>query len=111
MRKHLPALSLVLIAPLVAEVLPGSAPITHPRVLPCIVLIYGPGALLIRDVVRVRSLGCTSILLLGAAYGILEEGIALQSLFNPSLYNAASWGRIGSVNIVYAEAVIPIHAI
>src|SRR5215475_2560979 len=111
MRKYLPALSLVLIAPLVAEVLPGSAPITHPGVLPLIVLIYGPGVLLIRDVVRVRSLGWTSILLLGAAYGILEEGIALASLFNPSLYNAATWGRIGGVNIVYAEAVIPIHAI
>lgn len=111
MRKYLPALSLVLIAPLVAEVLPGSAPITHPSVLPFILLIYGPGALFIRDVVRVRSLDWPSILLLGAAYGILEEGIALESLFNPSLYNAASWGRVGSVNIVYAEAVIPIHAI
>ena len=111
MRKYLPALSLILIAPLVAEVLPGSAPITHLRVLPFIVLIYGPGALLIRDVIKVRSLGWTSIVLLGAAYGILEEGIALQSLFNPALYNAASWGRVGSVNVVYAEAVIPIHAI
>ena len=111
MRKYLPALSLVLIAPLVAEILPGSAPITHPGVLPFIFLIYGPGALLIRDVVRVRSLSWTSILLFGAAYGILEEGIALESFFNPSLYNAASWGRVGSVNIVYVEAVIPIHAI
>lgn len=111
MRKYLPALSLVLIAPLVAEVLPGSAPISNPSVLPFILLIYGPGALLIRDVVRVRSLGWTSILLFGAAYGILEEGIALESLFNPSLYHAANWGRVGSVNIVYAEAVIPIHAI
>ena len=111
MRKYLPALSLVLIASLVAEVLPGSAPITHPSLLPFIVLIYGPGALLIRDVVRVRSLTWTSILLLGAAYGVFEEGIALQSLFNPSLYNAASWGHVGGFNIVYAEAVIPIHAI
>jgi hypothetical protein len=111
MRKYLPALSLILIAPLVAEILPGSAPITHPTLLPFIVLIYGPGALLIRDATRARSLGWTSILLLGSAYGVLEEGIALQSLFNPVLYNAASWGRLGSVNVVYAEAVIPIHAI
>jgi len=111
MRKYLPAFSLILIAVLVAEVLPGSAPMTQPALLPFIVLIYGPGALLIRDVARARSLGWTSILLFGAAYGILEEGIALQSLFNPALYHAARWGRVGGINIVYAEAVIPIHAI
>ena len=111
MRKYLSALSLLLIAPLVAEVLPGSAPITQPRLLPFIVLIYGPGALLIRDVARAHGLRWTSILFFGAAYGIVEEGVALQSLFNPALYDAASWGRIGSINVVYAEAVIPIHAI
>ena len=106
-----PAITLILIAPLVAEILPGSAPISRPGLLPFLVLIYGPGALLIRDVVRSRGGGWTSILLLGAAYGLVEEGIALQSLFNPVQYQASAWGRIGSFNAVYAEAAIPIHAI
>jgi hypothetical protein len=111
MRKYLPALALILIAPLVAEVLPGSVPIARPALLPFIVLIYGPGALLIRDVVRGSGRGWIAILLLGAAYGFIEEGIALQSLFNPVLYNAAAWGRLGPINAVYTEAVIPIHAV
>ena len=69
------------------------------------------GALLIRDVLRRSGRGWIGILLLGAAYGFIEEGIALQSLFNPDLYNASAWGRLGPINAVYTEAVIPIHAI
>jgi hypothetical protein len=112
MRRLLPALVLVGIAFLVAELLPGSAPITQPFLWPFLLLIYGPGALLIRESVRRLDRGWVSILLLGAAYGIVEEGLALQSLFNPSLYSAADWGaRIFGVNGVYAEAAITIHAI
>ncbi|HKD05755.1 MAG TPA: hypothetical protein VKB79_07630 [Bryobacteraceae bacterium] len=111
MKSLRPALALILVAPLVAEILPGSAPLSRPGLLPFIVLIYGPGALLIRDVLRRRGRGWIGILLLGAAYGFIEEGIALQSLFNPNLYNASAWGRLGPVNAVYTEAVIPIHAV
>jgi hypothetical protein len=50
--------------------------------------------------------------MLGAAYGLVEEGLALQSLFNPSLYGAADWGaRIHGINGVYAETAIIIHAV
>jgi len=111
MKSLRPALALILVAPLVAEILPGSAPLSRPGLLPFIVLIYGPGALLIRDVLRRSGRGWIGILLLGAAYGFIEEGIALQSLFNPDLYNASAWGRLGPINAVYTEAVIPIHAI
>jgi len=112
MRRLLPAVVLVGTAFLVAELLPGSAPITQPLLWPFLLLIYGPGALLIRESVRRLDRGWASILLLGAAYGIVEEGLALQSLFNPSLYSAADWGaRIFGVNGVYAEAAIMIHAV
>src|SRR5262245_44426122 len=112
MHRLLPAFVLVGMAFLVAELLPGSAPITQPLLWPFLLLIYGPGALLIRESVRRLDRGWTSILLLGGAYGIIEEGLALQSLFNPSLYSAADWGaRIFSVNGVYAEAAITIHAV
>ena len=75
-------------------------------------LIYGPGVLLIRELVRRSGRGWASILLLGAAYGFIEEGLSLQSLFNPKLYNAADWGaRIFGINGVYTETVIVIHAV
>jgi hypothetical protein len=112
MRRFLPALVLIVMAFLVAELLPGSAPITQPLLWPFLLLIYGPGALLIRELVRRRDGGWESVLMLGAAYGLVEEGLALQSLFNPTLYGAADWGaRIFGINVVYAEAAITIHAI
>src|SRR5262249_28954565 len=96
----------------VAELLPGSAPITQPCIWPFLLLIYGPGALLIREAVRRCQGGWGSVLLLGAAYGLVEEGLALQSLFNPTLYGAADWGgRIFGINGVYAEAATTIHAV
>jgi hypothetical protein len=112
MRGILPAIVLVVVAFLVSELLPGSAPITWPILWPFLLLIYGPGALLIRESVRRLDRGWESILLLGAAYGFVEEGLALESLFNPKLYNAADWGgRILGINGVYAEAAITIHAV
>jgi hypothetical protein len=47
-------------------------------------LLYGCGALLIREVTRRTSRGWPTILLLGAAYGVIEAGIVDQSMFNPS---------------------------
>ena len=112
MRRTLPWIVLVLTAFVVAELLPASAPITEPGLWPFLLLIYGPGALLIRESVRRRNRGWESILLLGAAYGFVEEGLALQSLFNPTLYGAADWGaRIHGFNGVYAETALTIHAV
>src|SRR5262245_38729072 len=79
MHRLLPAFVLVGMAFLVAELLPGSAPITQPLLWPFLLLIYGPGALLIRESVRRLDRGWASILLLGAAYGIVEEGLALHA--------------------------------
>ncbi len=79
-----PALALVFLAPLVAEFLLGNLPI---KLLPALVVLapmYGGGALLIREVVRRTGRGWPSILLLGMAYAILEEGFTTQSLFNPN---------------------------
>ncbi len=107
MRRFVFVLVLVVMAPLVAEVLPGSTPLTMPGLLLVDLLIYGPGALLIRELVRRRGRGWASILLLGAAYGMIEEGLALQSLFDPSYTNVALWGdRMFGVNWVYACVVI-----
>lgn len=83
MRRFLPVIVLVLITPLIAELLWGSTPIAYAARLLAILPMYGAGALLIRELVRRSKRGWTSILLLGAAYAIVEEGLALQSFFNP----------------------------
>jgi len=103
-------------APLVAELLAGSTPLGQPLVLafllPIYLPLYGAGALLIRELVRRSGRGWASILLLGAAYGLIEEGFASQSLFNPTLYHAAEWGaRVLGINGVFTESVLIVHAV
>jgi hypothetical protein len=53
-------------------------------ILPIMGLIYGSGALLIREVARRTRRGWGCIALLACAYGFIEEGLVTQSLFNPN---------------------------
>jgi hypothetical protein len=107
-----PALVLLMLAPAVAEVLFGATPITNPGGLLPDMAVYGCGALLIREVARRRGLGWSSILVLGVAFGIVEEGLALESLFNPSLFNAGELGgRALGINWVWAQWTLGYHAV
>jgi hypothetical protein len=77
------AIALIFTAPLVAEFLLGNLPLKMIGALIALAPMYGGGALLIREVVRRTGRGWPSILLLGAAYTLIEEGFTTQSLFNP----------------------------
>ncbi|PSK98845.1 hypothetical protein CLV63_10469 [Murinocardiopsis flavida] len=85
--RRVPALVLFLLAPLVGELLLGNLPLGSPSTLaalPVLTLLYGGGAVLIREVaVRARR-GRPTVVLLALAYGLIEEGLVTQSLFNPS---------------------------
>jgi len=75
-------ITLFFVAPLVAEFLLGDLPL---KLLPALIMLapmYGGGAVLIRETVRRTGRGWPSILLLGAAYALIEEGFSTQSLFN-----------------------------
>ncbi len=78
-----PALSLFLLAPLIAEYLLGSLSFNQLVLFPIMALMYGAGALLVREVTRRSGRGWPTIITLGLAYGVIEEGLATQSLFNP----------------------------
>jgi hypothetical protein len=78
------AVTLFFVAPLVAEFLLGDLPITLLSALILLAPFYGGGALLIRELTRRSGHGWPTILLLGAAYALLEEGLVGQSLFNPN---------------------------
>jgi hypothetical protein len=77
------AIALIITAPLVAEYLLGDIGIRMIGVVLVLAPMYGGGALLIREVVRRMGLGWSRILLLGAAYALIEEGFTTMSLFNP----------------------------
>ncbi|HEY8994346.1 MAG TPA: hypothetical protein VIM71_06785 [Lacunisphaera sp.] len=78
-----PALALVLLSPLIAEYLLGSLSFKQLVLFPIMALMYGAGALIVRETARRAGRGWPTILLLGLAYGVIEEGLATQSLFNP----------------------------
>jgi hypothetical protein len=80
----LPALGLAVLAPLVGEYLLGNISVRELPALPFLVPMYGGGALLIREVARRTGRGWVTILILGAAYGVIEPGVFDGSLFNPS---------------------------
>ncbi len=82
-RRLAPAVTLFFVAPFVAEFLLGNLPITLLPALTVLAPLYGGGAILARELVRRSGRGWPSILLLGIAYGVIEEAFTTQSLFNP----------------------------
>jgi hypothetical protein len=103
-------------APAIPELLSGSSPVTSFFTPLGLVLIgiYGTGALLVRETARRRGLGWTSILLLGAAYGIIEEGLQVQSFFNEHHWDLGNWAiysRAWGVNWGWAMSLTIVHAI
>jgi hypothetical protein len=118
-------LTLVVLAPLTAEVLTGSTPIlvllTNPALLLFQCALYGSGVVLVREVVRRRGLGWPSILLLGAAYGILEEALIVSSWFNPNWPDVCvrtvhattglcDYGRVWGTSLIWALSLTAFHA-
>ncbi|NUW36020.1 hypothetical protein HTZ77_32060 [Nonomuraea sp. SMC257] len=106
------ALLLAGLTPVVAELTLGNPPLRQAWLLLLWTPIYGAGTVLIRELVRRTGRGWYAVLLLGAAYGIVEEGLALQALTSPTLYGVAGWApRILGLNSAYTELNIPYHAV
>lgn len=76
--------------------------------------LYGPGVLLIREAMVRWQKGWASVLILGAAYGILEEGVALSTLYNPLASPVGRMGYYGhylGVSWIWVSSIIPVHMI
>ena len=106
------ATTLIVLTPLLAELALGSTPIEYGWLVVLWLPLYGGGALLIRELVRRTGRGWPSILVLGLAYELVEDGIGLQALTSPTLYGAANWGpRLFGLNLTYWEANISYHLV
>lgn len=110
-------LTLLLLSPAVGELLSGSSPplqFFNPVFFLLLVGLYGCGALLVRELVAVRRLNAVGVLLLGAAYGILEEGLLCKSFFNPNWTDTgflSVYGRAWGVNWVWTFGLTVYHAV
>lgn len=106
------AWTLVLLTPLVAELALGSTPMSMAWLTILWLPIYGAGVLLIREAVRRTGRGWPSLVVLGVAYELVEDGIGLQALTSPTLYGAAGWGpRLFGFNVPYWEANALYHVL
>jgi len=121
LRRH-PVVSLALLSPGIPEYLSSSSPlnsiILNPVFFPIQLALnlglYVPGVLLVREAAIRWHKGLGSVLLLGAAYGILEEGVALSTLFYSKAQpvgNLGYYGHWAGVNWVWVAAIIPVHMI
>lgn len=110
-----PVLLLLLTAPLVAEFLLGDVTLASLPALVFFIPLYGGGAVLIREVVRRRGGGWPAIVVLAAAFGVVEEGLATQSLFNPDYahQHLLSSGYIPALGIAipWTVHVLSLHVI
>jgi hypothetical protein len=112
MKRFFPVLALALLSPFVAEVLFGATPLSRLASLPPLILLYGGGAVLIRELARRIGPGWDRIAWLAAAYALVEEGLVMQTLFSPDLFGAAACGgRLLGVNWVWTEALIGYHMV
>ncbi len=97
--------------------LSGSSPpleFFNPLIIVIFLGMYGAGALLVREVVVRWRKGWASTIALGAAYGVVEEGIAVKSFFDPGwqdLGALAEYGRYLDVNWVWAVWLTIYHSV
>ena len=113
--RHGPGAALYVVSPVVAELVLGSSPPLTFLFFGWIdLLMYGGGAVIIRELVRRWCKGWPSILALGVAYGIAEEGLAIRSFFNPGwggLEYLGSYGWVGGTNWFWATEMAVYHSV
>jgi hypothetical protein len=116
MKKVWPPLVLVLLAPVIGELLSGAtypSRFFSPPGIVVLTILYGGGALLVREMTIRWGKGWWSLLLLGAAYGIIEEGLMAKSFFDPLWQDVGVlgyYGRWAGVSWIWSFELTLYHA-
>ena len=123
-RRH-PILLLLAFTPGIPEYLSGSSSVRLVALFPTGTVVfllflalnlglYGPGVLLVREAHVRWKKGWSTILLLGAAHGLLEEGTALSTLFDPHasvVGGLGSYGHAYGVSWVWLLGILGVHTV
>jgi hypothetical protein len=120
-RRH-PVVLLLCLTPGIPEYLSGSTAVWPIVLNPGVFFLflglnlglYGPGVLLVREAHVRWKKGWSTILVLGAAYGLLEEGTALSTLFNPKASVVGGLGTYGhayGVSWVWLIGILGVHIV
>jgi hypothetical protein len=120
-RRH-PVLLLLGLTPGIPEYLSGSTAVAGLVISPFGFLLflglnlglYGPGVLLVREAHVRWKKGWSTVILLGGAYGLLEEGTALSTLFNPKASVVGGLGTYGhayGVSWLWLIGILGVHIV
>jgi hypothetical protein len=120
--KSHPLLFLLLLTPGIPEYLSASSNLTLLVIAPPVFFLflvanlglYGSGVILIREAMIRWKKGWASVFLLGAAYGIVEEGIDLWTLFYSKAGPVGNLGYYGhwlGVNWVWTMGLLIFHSV
>ena len=120
--KSHPLLFLLSLTPGIPEYLSASSQLTLLVISPLLFFglllanlgLYGSGVILIREAMIRWKKGWASVFLLGLAYGIVEEGLALWTLFNPLAQPVGVLGFYGhwlGVNWVWTVGLLIFHSV
>ena len=108
-------MALYILSPVVAELCSGATPwFVYPIWGWVLMLMYGGGAILIREYTLRWGKGWPTIFTLGVAYGIAEEGIAVRTFFDrsaPVMQPLGDYGWAGGTNWVWDVHLSLYHAI
>ncbi len=112
-----PVVTLLFLAPSIGSLLSGSSPplqfFYRPNFL-FLLALYGGGALIARELRRRWNKSIVSLLLLGAAYGMLQEGLVAGSIFQPGVseaFQSSLYGRWMGVNWIWTEMLVMYHSV
>ena len=113
------ALALLLLSPLIGEVSSGSTPplfVIQPFFLVFLPTLYGIFALLTHEVIARRRLGWGNALLLGAAFGVFQEALIVQTWFNymspqSPIHSESDYGVIWGTSVNWALNLTIYHAV
>ena len=117
-----PVLCLFLLTPGIVEYTSGSSSFVFLVVSPAWFFLalginaamYTSGALLVREALIRWNKGWPTVLALGSAYAIMEEGIADQTIFNPHtspIGAAGTYGHWAGVNWLWVPDILVIHVL
>lgn len=112
-----PGLTLLLMGPLLGELVSGHqtpADFFNPLTFIILCLPYGFGAVVCRELVVRWGKGGISLLLLGIAYGLWEEGMVVRSIFNPDwteLEKLGEYGHVGGITWPWLFMLVHFHSV
>lgn len=117
--RYIVVVVLFVVPSVMVEFLTGNTTIaifTEPLSLIMLFGSYGSGALLVRELTRRWRKDFVSVLILGAVYGMFNEGLQTGGFFDPHFYAVAAnglenYGRWGGINVVWALGIITFHAV